>query len=106
MVAIVPNLELEQSKGMKLQRVRFAGNEKVEKTDQNTMESLANLMNAIYPYKVTTFFSFQSGEETTFSAMASTGVEKYKEKCAMLMKRGIQRVCSALYPERDSDSEG
>ena len=44
-------------------------------------------MNAIYPYKVTTFFSFQSGEETTFSAMASTGVEKYKEKCALLMKR-------------------
>ena len=71
--AIVPNLELEQSKGMKLTRSRFAGNEKVEKTDQNTMESLANLMNAIYPYKVTTFFSFQSGEETTFSAMASTG---------------------------------
>lgn len=84
---IVPNLELEQSKGMKLQRIRFAGNEKVEKTDQNTMEDLANLMNAIYPYKVTTFFSFQAGEETTFNAMASTGVEKYKEKCSMLMKR-------------------
>lgn len=85
--AIVPNLELEQSKGVKLQRIRFAGNEKVEKEDQNSMESLANLMNAIFPYKITTFFSFQSGEETTFSSMASEGVEKYKDKCAPLMKR-------------------
>ena len=85
--AIVPNVELEQSKGMKLQRIRFAGNEKVEKEGRNTMESLANLMNAIYPYKVTTFFSFQAGEETTFSAMASEGVEKYKEKCMPLTKR-------------------
>lgn len=85
--AIVPNVELEQSKGMKLQRIRFAGNEKVEKEGRNTMESLANLMNAICPYKVTTFFSFQAGEETTFSAMASEGVEKYKEKCMPLTKR-------------------
>jgi len=85
--AIVPNVELEQSKGVKLQRIRFAGNENVEKDYQNTMESLANLMNAMYPYKVTTFFSFQPGEETTFSAMASSGVEKYKEKCGLLMKR-------------------
>lgn len=85
--AIVPNVELEQSRGMKLQRMRFMGNEKVEKEGQNTMESLMNLMNAIYPYRITTFFSFQPGEETTFSEMASTGVERYKEKCSLLIKQ-------------------
>lgn len=84
---IIPNVEIEQNKGMKLQRIRFGGNEKAERNDRNTMESVANLMNAIYPYKITTFFSFEPGEETTFSDMASTGVEKYKEKCKFLMKK-------------------
>lgn len=96
--AIVPNIELEQSKGVKLQRIRFAGNEKVEKTDQNTMESLTNLMNAMYPYKVITFFSFQAGEETTFNAMASSGVEKYMEKCNSLMKRDYSEYVVPCIP--------
>lgn len=96
--AIVPNIELEQSKGVKLQRIRFAGNEKVEKTDQNTMESLTNLMNAMYPYKVITFFSFQAGEETTFNAMSSSGVEKYMEKCNSLMKRDYSEYVVPCIP--------
>lgn len=96
--AIVPNVELEQSKGIKLQRIRFAGNEKVEKTGQNTMESLVNLMNAIYPYKVITFFSFQTGEETTFSDMASSGVEKYMQKCNSLMKRDYSEYIVPCIP--------
>lgn len=96
--AIVPNIELEQSKGVKLQRIRFVGNEKVEKTDQNTMESLTNLMNAMYPYKVITFFSFQAGEETTFNAMSSSGVEKYMEKCNSLMKRDYSEYVVPCIP--------
>lgn len=96
--AIVPNVELEQSKGVKLQRIRFAGNEKVEKTGQNTMESLVNLMNAIYPYKVITFFSFQTGEETTFNDMASSGVEKYMQKCNSLMKRDYSEYIVPCIP--------
>ncbi len=96
--AIVPNVELEQSKGVKLQRIRFAGNEKIEKTGQNTMESLVNLMNAIYPYKVITFFSFQTGEETTFNDMASSGVEKYMQKCNSLTKRDYSEYVVPCIP--------
>lgn len=95
---IIPNVDLDHAKGMKLQRVRFVGNEQVEKDEQNTMESVANLMNAIYPYRITTFFSFQSGEETTFSDMASAGVEKYKEKCAYLMKKDYSEFLVPCIP--------
>lgn len=85
--AIVPDVELNQSSGGKLQRIRFAGNQRQEKTGTNTMENLSILMNAIQPYRITTFFSFQTGEETTFNYVATEGVSIFKEKCTSLMKK-------------------
>lgn len=84
---IVPDVELNQSSGGKLQRLRFAGNQKVEKQGTNSMESLATLMNSLAPYKITTFFSFRTGEETTFNYIATEGIGIFKDKCAPLMKQ-------------------
>ena len=85
--SIVPDVELNQSGGGKLQRLRFAGNQKVEKQGTNSMESLATLMNALVPYKITTFFSFRTGEETTFNYIATEGIGIFKDKCTPLMKQ-------------------
>jgi len=71
---IVPDVELTQTGGGKLHRIRFAGNQKVENQGTNSMESLAALMNALLPYKITTFFSFRTGEETSFSYIATEGI--------------------------------
>lgn len=84
---IVPDVELNQTGGGKLQRVRFAGNKHEEKQGTNSMESLAALMNAIEPYKISTFFSFCTCEETTFNYIATEGIELYKDKCVPLMKK-------------------
>lgn len=84
---IVPDVELNQTAGGKLQRVRFAGNKREEKQGTNSMESLAALMNAIEPYKISTFFSFCTGEETTFNYISTEGIELFKDKCAPLMKK-------------------
>lgn len=84
---IVPDVELNQTGGGKLQRVRFAGNKREEKQGTNSMESLAALMNAIEPYKISTFFSFCTSEETTFNYIATEGIELFKDKCAPLMKK-------------------
>ena len=84
---IVPDVELNQTGGGKLQRMRFAGNQKVKKPGTNSMESLATLMNAINPYKITTFFSFSTGEESTFSYVATEGIGVFKDKCSPLMKK-------------------
>jgi hypothetical protein len=84
---IVPDVELNQTAGGKLQRVRFAGNKREEKQGTNSMESLAALMNAIEPYKISTFFSFCTGEETTFNYISTEGIELFKDKCTPLMKK-------------------
>ena len=95
---IVPDVELNPSGGGKLQRIRFAGNQKVEKQGINTMESLATLMNAIQPYRITTFFSFCSGEETTFNYVATEGIDLFKEKCSLLMRRDYSEFVVPCIP--------
>ena len=95
---IVPDVELNQSAGGKLQRIRFAGNQKVEKQGTNSMESLAILMNALLPYKITTFFSFCTGEETTFNYVATEGIEIFKDKCTPLMKQDYSEFVVPCIP--------
>ena len=95
---IVPDVELNQTGGGKLQRVRFAGKQKVEKAGANSMESLSSLMNAIQPYRITTFFSFRTGEETTFSYIATEGIQLFKDKCAPLMKKDYSEFVVPCIP--------
>ncbi len=95
---IVPDVELNQAGGGRLQRVRFAGNQKSEKQGTNSMESLATLMNALQPYKITTFFSFCTGEETTFNYIATEGIQTFKEKCSPLMKKEYSEFAVPCIP--------
>ena len=102
---IVPDVELSQTGGGKLKRLRFAGNQKVEKPGTNTMESFSALMNAIYPYRITTFFSFRTGEETSFSYVATEGIGIFKDKCTPLMKRDFSEFVVPLHPQRNHHSQ-
>lgn len=95
---IVPDVELNQSGGGKLQRMRFAGNQKERKPGTNSMESLATLMNAVNPYKITTFFSFSTGEESTFSYVATEGIGIFKDKCTPLMKKDYSEFVVPCIP--------
>lgn len=95
---IVPDVELNQTEGGKLQRIRFAGNKQEEKRGNNTMENVATLMNALEPYRITTFFSFCSGEESTFNYVATEGIGIYKEKCAPLMKKSYSEFAVPCIP--------
>lgn len=95
---IVPDVELSQTGGGRLQRVRFAGNQKVEKPGTTSMENLATLMNALQPYRITTFFSFRTGEETTFSYIATEGIGMFRDKCTPLMKRDYSEFAVPCIP--------
>lgn len=95
---IVPDVEMNQAGDGTLQRLRFAGNKKVDKPGTNTMESLASLMNAISPYKITTFFSFSTGEETTFNYIATEGVGSFRDKCTPLMKKDYSEFAVPCLP--------
>lgn len=95
---IVPDVELNQTGGGRLQRIRFEGNQKEERGGANSLESLATLMNAITPYRITVFFSFSNGEETTFSYVATEGIDIYKEKCTPLMKKDYSEFVVPCIP--------
>lgn len=97
-LGIVPDVELNQAGGAKLKRLRFAGNQKVERPGMNSMESLASLMNAIYPYRITTFFSFAAGEETSFSSIATEGISIFKDRCTPLMKKDYSEFTVPCIP--------
>ena len=95
---IVPDVELNQTAGGCLHRLRFAGNQKKAKEGAVTMESLASLMNAVYPYRITTFFSFITGEETSFNYVATEGVGIFRDKCTPLMKRDFSEFLVPCIP--------
>ena len=95
---IVPDVELNQTAGGKLQRVRFAGNKREEKQGTNSMESIAALMNAIEPYKISTFFSFCTSEETTFNYISTEGIQIFKDKCTPLRKKTYSEFVITCIP--------
>lgn len=64
----------------------------------NSMESLASLMNAVYPYRITTFFSFAAGEETSFSSIATEGISIFKDRCTPLMKKDYSEFVVPCIP--------
>ena len=82
--AIMPNVSLDQYSKMKLTRERFRGNAKTERSDVNSVESLARLLDVFKDYGVQCFFSYEADDSTTFNALATEGVEKYEDRCAPL----------------------
>jgi hypothetical protein len=84
---IVPSVELETSGNVQVRRERFKGNEKVVKQDGNTMEALTMLLQVVKDYKIQVFFSFETGEDTTFNSMATSGIDKYIDKCGVLVRK-------------------
>ncbi|BAU27187.1 hypothetical protein DFP93_104278 [Aneurinibacillus soli] len=95
---IVPAVELEHSGNAKVSRERFKGNQKTVKQDGNTMESLSMLLHVVKDYKIQIFFNFIAGEETTFNTMATSGIDKYMDKCAVLLRKDYSEFAIPCMP--------
>jgi hypothetical protein len=72
---------------VQLTRERVRGNKKAVKIDLNTMANLTGLLQGICDYKIQTFFSFETCEETSFSALATKGVSDYIDKTKVLLRK-------------------
>jgi len=81
---IVGNIEYGSNENVKITRERFKGNQKAVKSDLNAMVNLTALMQGIQEYQIQTFFSFETGEDTSFAALATKGVDDYMEKTRLL----------------------
>lgn len=96
--SIVPNVSLDQHSKMKLTRERFKGNSMTERSDVNSVESLARLLDVFKDYGVQCFFSYEAGDNTTFNALAAEGIEKYEERCAPLMDKEFSEYAIPCLP--------
>ncbi len=95
---IVPSVDMDSAGKAQVTRERFRGNEKVVKQDGNTMESLTMLLQVVKDFKVQVFFSFSTGEETTFNSMATAGIDKYIDKCGILVRKEFSEFAIPCIP--------
>lgn len=96
--AIVPSISLNSQSKMKVVRERFKGNENVEKEDVNSAESLVRLLDALKDYEVQCFFSYETGDKTTFNVMATEGIDSYETKCAQLTGKAYSEYAIPCIP--------
>lgn len=96
--AIVPSVSLDQYSKMKLTRERFKGNTAAVKTDVNSVEALARLLDVFKDYEVQCFFSYETGDATTFNKLATEGIEKYEDRCAPLMGKPYSEYAIPCIP--------
>lgn len=95
---IFPSVSLDSHSKMKPVRERFKGNENVEKEDVNSVESLSRILDVLKDYSVQCFFSYETGDRTTFNAMAAEGIENYEERCASLVGKAYSEYAIPCIP--------
>ena len=82
--AIVPSVSLDEKSKMEVKRERFKGNVNVIKSDATSVESLTRVAESFKKFGVQCFFSYETGDKTTFNSMATTGVGFFDDRCASL----------------------
>lgn len=95
---IFPSVSLDSQSKMKPVRERFKGNENVEKEDVNSVECLARILDVLKDFSVQCFFSYETGDKTTFNAMASEGIEAYESKCTALTGKPFSEYAIPCIP--------
>ena len=97
-LGIVPDIEMDTANGRQVKRQRFKGNVKTDKAQGNTMESLTTLLDTTKDYRIQIFYSFQTGEDTTFNYVATSGVERFIDKSMVLTKKDYSEFVSCALP--------
>ncbi|WP_291583983.1 transcriptional regulator [Clostridium sp. UBA6640] len=95
---IAPSVELEGVSKNKVRRERFKGNVQSNKTDGTTMEDLALLLDCVKSYRIQVFFSFQTGEETSFNHIATAGIDRFIDKCSPLIRKDYSEFAIPCLP--------
>lgn len=96
--AVIPSVSLNSQSKIKAVKERFKGNENVEKEDINSVESLIRIMDVLKDYEIQCFFSYETGDKTTFNVMATEGIEGYEIKCAPLSGKAFSEYAIPCIP--------
>lgn len=96
--AILPNISLDANSRMKLTRERFKGNKIVQKEDVTSVEALARILDVMKDYRIQTFFSYETGDKTTFNAMATEGIDRFVARCSSLIGKPFSEFAIPCMP--------
>ena len=105
--AIFPNLSFSKAGDQKEIRQVFVTAKQKKKTDVYSMETLSTLTDALADYGIKTFFSFETGEDTTFDKVAKEGIGAFIDRCAPLMNKdysacAVPCLCPSPLPTNSS----
>ena len=64
----------------------------------SSIDTLQNLLDGIKKYKIQTFFGFETGEESTFSRMATDGAAPYMDKAEEIAGNSYDEYAIACFP--------
>ena len=89
-----PDIDLQTMRDM-----GFTGDfETGSKIAPNEMMCLQMLLDGIKKYRIQTFFSFETGDDTTFSRLATHGIDAYIEKTQALVGADYDKFSIACLP--------
>lgn len=81
---IFPNLSFSKAGDKKAVKQVFKTSGESKKTDVYSLETLSTLISTFADYGVRTFFSFETGEETSFDKVAKEGIAPFIDRCEPL----------------------
>ena len=95
---ILPNLGISSAADEKEVKQVFKTSKSKKKSDVCSMETLSLLINMLADYQVKMFFSFETGEETTFDKVSREGISVFKDRCAALMDKEFSAYAIPCLP--------
>lgn len=95
--AILANLGLNAADEKKVKQV-FKTSKTKKKSDICTMETLTLLVNMLAEYQVKLFFSFETGENTTFDKVSREGIGAFQDRCLPLMDKEFSAYAVPCLP--------
>ena len=97
-LAVLVNLGLTSASDDKEVRQVFKTSKTKKKTDICTMETLSLLLNTLAEHQVKLFFSFETGEDTTFDKISKEGIGVFQDRCTNLMDKEFSAYAVPCLP--------
>jgi len=95
---ILPNLSFSKAGDGKAVKEVFKTSKTSKKTDVCNMETLTQLVNLLAEYQVKLFFSFETGEDTTFDKVSREGIGAFMDRCQPLMDKSFSAYAVPCLP--------
>ncbi len=83
---VIPNIGFNEENTGKSGKSKYAGVKETAKKETNSITQMKTFLNEILsPYRIQTFFNFESRKETSFDFIAANGIQNFIEKSENLI---------------------